>query len=165
MNSYQSQDPPGGNQPIIYCDNVYVKIADFNTFNVTQIINHKTLQNTFVTVTHDAIALSSTDNGVYDHEFWMNFSNASGALSIEYKMCTAMRLYLTALKYVIQNEDDEINAEIKNGLSTSNAVIISLNKLRRCIGTVVTLQLWIQTILKHWQTDRSADFGADQGTV
>lgn len=90
MNSYEVHDP--GSQPSVYCDSVYVEIAEFNTFNSMQIINNKTLQNMRNKMTHFAVALSAEDNGVYDDEFSMNFSNASGSLSIEYQMCTWMWL-------------------------------------------------------------------------
>ena len=116
-------------------------------------------------VTHSAVAQSAADNGLYPDDFWLNFSNVSGALSIEHSMCTWYRLHLTALKYIIQNEDAEINSAIEHNLDTPNPVTISLNKLRHFIGMVFMVYLWIYIVSLHHQADRCADVGADKGTI
>ena len=106
-----------------------MQIQEFGSFTAAQIRNNETLQNITVNTTHHAIAQSAADNGIYRGDFWMNFFNVSGTVSIEYNMCSWYQLQLTALKYVIQNEDDEINYVISNHLNTSKTVAISVNKL------------------------------------
>ena len=90
-----------------------------------------------VNLTHRAIELSARDNGVYGNDFELGFVNASWS-TVQYTLSTDYILYLTALKYVIQNEDDDINQVIKNRVtnlyqkgSTSETMVvtISLDKL------------------------------------
>lgn len=125
-----------GYQPFECCHSVYINIAEFYAFNAAQITNNETLQNILMNMTHNAIASSSADNGVPRNEIWMRFSNASGALCIECNMCTWSVLHLTALKYVIQNEDDEINSAMQQNFNTSTTVAVSLNKFGLYIATL-----------------------------
>lgn len=120
-----------------YCDHVYLQITAFNGFTATAMNNDDELQSSMRSLTHNAIALSAADNGVYRDEFWLEFQNASGVLSVGHDLCASYSLYLTALKYVIQSEDDEINSVIHVNLSNlyhnettidAMTVEISLNK-------------------------------------
>merc|ERR1712154_619379 len=73
------------------CQTIYVHMTDHEGFNSTWMRDYDALQTEWADLTHDAIALSAADNGVYDHEFWIifpNHSNASDALPLEYDMCT-----------------------------------------------------------------------------
>lgn len=132
------------------CQPVYLKMSEFGSFTIAEMRNNRKMQNMMETMTHDAVALSAADNGVYRYDFWMNFSNVSGSLSIEHNMCSWYMLHLTALKYIIQNEDEEINAAMMEHLNTSKTVTISINKLsHRMVGVSVFLHC-VQTELKHY---------------
>ena len=94
-------------------------------------------------LTQHAMALSAVNNGVYSDDFVAEFLNSSGALSIVYNISLYYSLYATALNYVIQNKDEEINSVIKDRLTSLYhnendsesflTVAISLNKFGRYI--------------------------------
>ena len=115
---------------------VYIEIFDFSGFTTVDMKEDASLQKTVEILTHRAIALSAGDNGVYSDDFDVSFANSSGSLTIEKNLSLDYSLYLTALKYVIQNEDEELSSVIKDSLvdlypnNTAITVSISLNKFR-----------------------------------
>ena len=122
---YLDQGHGGGDWPATHCEPVYVQMTEFGTFTTAQIRKSEALQNMTTNMTRYAIAQSAADNGVSRDKFWMTFSNVSGAVCLEYTMCSWYILQLTALKYVIQNEDDEINSAIMRNLNITKFKIIS----------------------------------------
>lgn len=97
-----------------------------------QIQNDTELQDEVMNSTHHAIALSAADNGVYHDEFVVKYKYTFDDMFIEQDLCSRYILHLTALKYVIQNEDDEITSVIKDHWNASKS-LISLNKFNAAL--------------------------------
>ena len=144
--------------PIIheYCHFIYVTLTEFEEWTAETMRKNEKLQIRMTEVTHGAIAQSATNVGVHADEFDLGFANVSDTMSVGQSLCSAWILHLTALKYVIQNEDAEITAVIQNQLNTTNSVTISLNKFGIYIyGSPFILHLAFTDLQPHHRPTES----------